>query len=101
VVKASRAGLGALAELFEHIEKFLRRLETYINVPPTPELQEVIVKVMAEVLSVLAVATRVIEQGAISELKPVMDNCCWLTHVKERLSLSSWDILILMMRCVG
>jgi hypothetical protein len=60
--------MGAVAELFEHIEMFLRRLETYTKVPPTPEMQEVIVKVMAEVLSVLAVATKVIEQGKTSEL---------------------------------
>jgi hypothetical protein len=60
--------LGALSELFEHIVKFLRRLDTYMKVPPIPEIQDVIVKVMAEVLSVLAVATKVIEQRPIRKL---------------------------------
>jgi hypothetical protein len=60
--------LDALAELFEHIDKFLRRLDTYTKVPQTSEIQEVIVKVMIEVLSVLGIATKLIEQGTSSEL---------------------------------
>ncbi|KAH9956480.1 hypothetical protein BGW80DRAFT_253370 [Lactifluus volemus] len=52
-----------LAELFQRIEKFIRRLESYTKVTPTPELQEVIVNVMTEVLSVLAIATEVIALG--------------------------------------
>jgi hypothetical protein len=60
--------LGALAELFGHIFKFLRRLDIYTKVPQTPEIQEVIIKVMTEVLSVLGIATKVIEQGTSSEL---------------------------------
>jgi hypothetical protein len=57
------SSLGALAELFEHIEKFLRRLDIYTKVPPTPEMQKVIVNVMTEVLSVLGIATKIVEQG--------------------------------------
>jgi hypothetical protein len=60
--------LGVLAELFEHIEKSLKRLVTYTKVPPVPETQEVIVKAIAEVLSVLGVATNVIKQEITSEL---------------------------------
>jgi hypothetical protein len=54
---------GALAELFEHIKKFFKRLEIYARVPPTEGLQEVMVKVMVGVLSVLAIATKKLEQG--------------------------------------
>jgi hypothetical protein len=57
-----------LAELFQRIEKFIRRLESYAKVTPTPELQEVIVNVMAEVLSVLAIATAVIARGKAGEV---------------------------------
>jgi hypothetical protein len=60
-----RSTLGTLAELFKHIVKFLRCLESYMNVLPMPEIQEVVVKVMAEVLAVLAVVTKVIEQRPI------------------------------------
>jgi hypothetical protein len=60
--------LDALAELFRRIEEFFRRLETYTMIPPTPEMKEVVVKVMAEVLSVLAIATKELEQRNPSEL---------------------------------
>ena len=71
MVKAAGAShdstLNALAELFKSIETFLRRLETYTKIPSTPKIQEVVVNVMAEVLSVLAVATKEIGQGKTSE----------------------------------
>jgi hypothetical protein len=62
------SALGALAELFRHIAEFVRRLEIYTKNPITPEIQEIIIKVMAEVLSVLAIATKVIERRGRSEL---------------------------------
>lgn len=62
------SALGALAELFGHIAEFVRRLEIYTKNPITPEIQEIIIKVMAEVLSVLAIATKVIERRGKSEL---------------------------------
>jgi hypothetical protein len=72
VAKAFGASNGnslyAIAELFEYTEKFLRRLDTYTNIPQTPEMQEVIVKLLTEVLSVLGIATKVIGTGTSSEL---------------------------------
>jgi hypothetical protein len=71
VAKAAGAShdstLSSLAELFTYIETFLRRLETYTKVPSTPDIQEVVVNVMVEVLSVLAVTTKEIGQGKTSE----------------------------------
>ena len=61
-------GPDALVELFERIGNFLSRLETYAYVPPTVAMTEMTVKVMVEVLSILAVATREIERGKASEL---------------------------------
>jgi hypothetical protein len=58
---------GALPELFQHIEKFFRRLGTYTRVPPTLQMKEIMVKVIAEVLSVLAIATKELEQGKASQ----------------------------------
>jgi hypothetical protein len=57
------SSLGALAELFERIEKFLRRLDIYTKVSPTPDVQEVIVNVLTEVLSILGIATKIFERG--------------------------------------
>ena len=56
--------------LFERIESFFRRLETYIGLPRTTEMMEMIVTAMTEILIILSLATREIEQGNISELTP-------------------------------
>lgn len=57
----------ALLELFECLSGFLKRLDVYINIPPTSIMREIIVKIMAELLSVLALATNQIKQGRLSE----------------------------------
>jgi hypothetical protein len=57
-----------LATVFERIENFFRRLETYVEVPPTAEMTDIIVKIMVEVLSILAIATKQIKESRTSEL---------------------------------
>ena len=46
---------------------FFRRLEMYTEVPLTAEMTEVIIEIMAEVLSVVGIATKEIKQGRASE----------------------------------
>jgi hypothetical protein len=46
---------------------FLKRLEVYTTIPPTPMMTELIIKIMAELLSVLALATKQIKQGRLSK----------------------------------
>jgi hypothetical protein len=58
---------GALPGLLERIETVFRRLETYIKVPMTAGMTEAIVRVMTEVLCVLAIATKEISQNYPSE----------------------------------
>jgi hypothetical protein len=53
--------------LFERIEGFFRRLEAYIDVPSTAGMTDTIVKIMAEILFILAIATREINQNKASE----------------------------------
>lgn len=62
-----RASYDALADIFECIENFLRRLMIYTEIPPTPAMTEAIVKIMIELLSVLALATKQINQGRFSK----------------------------------
>jgi hypothetical protein len=52
------------------MENFFRRLEAYIMVPPTQGMADIIVKVMIEVLVILAIATKEINQNGASELIP-------------------------------
>ena len=53
--------------LLESIEHFLKRLDIYSKVPPTPAMTEIIVKILVELLSSLALATKQIRQGRSSE----------------------------------
>ena len=57
----------ALVDLFESIESFLSRLDIYTKIPLTPAMKGVIVKIMAEVLSTLALATKQVKQGRLRE----------------------------------
>ena len=57
----------ALLELFECLGNFLKRLEIYANIPPTPIMTDTLVKIMVELLSVLALATKQIRQGRFSK----------------------------------
>src|SRR5579863_2845694 len=57
----------ALLDLFECLGSFLKRLEIYTNIPPTPIITEIVVKILVELLSVLALATKQIKQGRFSK----------------------------------
>ena len=63
----------ALADFLESIELFLKRLDIYTNVPPTPAMTEILVKIMVELLSTLALVTTQIRQGRQSEF--VFSSC--------------------------
>jgi hypothetical protein len=61
-----RASYDALVDLFECIESFLRRLGIYTEMPLPPAMTEMVIKIMVELLSVLALATKQINQGRFS-----------------------------------
>jgi hypothetical protein len=67
VAKDARASEDTLIDIFERIEMFFRRLEIYTGVPPTSEMMDIIVRIMAEVLSILGIAMKEIKQGRMSE----------------------------------
>ena len=58
----------ALIDIFERIENFFKRLETYTEVRPSAAMTDIIVKIMVEVLNILGIATKEIKQGRTSEL---------------------------------
>jgi hypothetical protein len=57
----------ALVDLLESIEHFLSRLGIYTRIPSTPAMDEIVVKIMVEVLATLAQVTKEIKQGRSSE----------------------------------
>ena len=62
-VKDTTASYDTLVDLLESMEGFLSRLDIYAKIPTTPIMAEIIVKIMIELLSTLAVATKQVEQG--------------------------------------
>jgi hypothetical protein len=46
---------------------FLNRLEIYTEIPPTEAMNEIIVKILVELLTTLALTTRETKQGKLSE----------------------------------
>ena len=63
------ASYDALVEIFRCIESFLLRLRIYTEIKePADALTEVVIKIMAELISVLALATKQIKLGEFSAL---------------------------------
>jgi hypothetical protein len=67
VVKGVIDDYSALAYLFESIGHFLNRLEIYTEIPPTETMNGMIVKILVELLSTLALTTKETRQGKLSE----------------------------------
>ena len=77
-----RSSYEALVDIFECIENFLRRLKIYTEIPPTPAMTDILVKIMVELLSVLALATKQINQGKFSE-SPFLENVAGLKSLQR------------------
>jgi hypothetical protein len=65
-VRDVRASHGTIIDIFERMESFFLRLEIYVEVQPTTEMRDIIIKIMVEVLSILAIATKEINQCRLS-----------------------------------
>jgi len=66
--KSVKGSYNALVEIFECIEGLVRRLMIYTKIEqPTPAMTEVLIKIMAELISVLARATKQVNQGRLSK----------------------------------
>jgi len=57
----------ALVDLLDSIENFLKRLDIYTKIPPSHAMDEIVVKIMVELVSTLALATKELKQGRPSE----------------------------------
>jgi hypothetical protein len=65
VIKDVGASYDALVDLLESIEHFMSRLDIYIKYPPTSStaaMKEIIVKIMVELLSTIALVIKEIKQ---------------------------------------
>jgi hypothetical protein len=66
-IKDVNASYDALIELLETIEHFLNRLDIYTNLPLTGAMGKIIVKIMVELLSTIALVTKQITQSRPGE----------------------------------
>ncbi|KAH9003298.1 hypothetical protein EDB86DRAFT_2826476 [Lactarius hatsudake] len=88
----------ALVDLFECIGNFLRRLRIYTDLPLTPSMADIIVSIMVELLSVLALATKQTKQGRFkkfakkllgeSEIEAVLQRLDRLTQEEGRMTMA-------------
>jgi hypothetical protein len=88
----------ALLDLFECIGNFLKRLEIYTTIPPTSLMTDIIIKIMVELLSVLALATKQIKQGRFSTCAviytPHMAQCSTEKFTKKLLGESEIEVVL-------
>ena len=68
VVKDVVASQNKIIRLFERINFFLQRLNIYTKIPLTNDFTELLGKIMAELLSILAISTKEMTDGKTSEL---------------------------------
>ena len=71
-----------LADLLESVEQFLNRLDIYTKTPPTVSSTEIVIKILVELLSILALATKQLRQGKLSE--PVLGEILYYLTVQRR-----------------
>ena len=65
--KDDNASYNALVDILESIDHFLNRLDIYTNIPPTAAMSRMVFRILVELFSVLALATKQFKQGRISE----------------------------------
>ena len=65
-IKDASTSYDALVDLFDSIERFLIRLAFYTTITLNAAMRDTIVKIMVEILSTLALATKQVKQGKLS-----------------------------------
>jgi hypothetical protein len=66
-VKDALEDYDTLADLLQSVEHFLNRLDIYTKIPPTDGMTEIIVKILVELLSILALATKQLQKRKLGE----------------------------------
>lgn len=57
----------AVVDLLESVERFFRHINIYAQIPHSPALDEMVVNIVLELLTTLALATKRLTQGQMSE----------------------------------
>jgi hypothetical protein len=62
------ANYKTITDLFERIQLFLQRLNSYTGIPLTNDFRELLGNIMAQILSILALSTKTMTERRTSEL---------------------------------
>jgi hypothetical protein len=89
VTKDVVASYDTLVNIFERTENYLKRLKIYSGIPLTTDVIEILGKIMAQVLSVLALSTKEMKQRRISE--PISSICPSSLIVLQRGFSINWQ----------
>ena len=92
--KYVRESYDALVDIFECIETFLSRLKIYAGIQPTPALTQMVIKILVELLGVLALATKQINQGRLSTSGSIFlgsDVNRWVDPLQRNLQGNYWE----------
>ena len=54
-------------DVFNRIEHFFKRLDKYVGITPTTAMTDMIVEIMVEVINILAIVTKEVKSGRLSE----------------------------------
>ena len=71
----SNSNFDTLADLLESIAHFAGRLKIYTRIPPTPELDAIVVRIIVELISTLALVTKKLTQRRQRELVSSLLTC--------------------------
>ncbi|KAN0133396.1 Ankyrin repeat-containing domain protein [Lactarius tabidus] len=85
------ASYDALLELFECIGSFLKRLEIYIKISLSPLMTEIIVKIMAEMVSILSQAKKQVKQGRFKQFAKKLLGDSEIEKIMRRLDRLTQD----------
>ena len=83
------ASFDGVVDLLESIEHFLQRLDIYTRIPPTPAMDDILVKIMVELVSTVALATAELKQGRPSE-SPLADVFSYSVQRRENRKTPFW-----------
>ena len=65
--KGVNTSYSELVDLLETIERLLKPLTIYTQIQPTPYMDEIVAKIVVELLSILALTTKELKRGQPSE----------------------------------
>ena len=65
--QAAKTSYSALADLLKSMDRLIKPLDIYAQIPHTPIMDKIVFKIMMELLYTLALATKDLQQGGKSE----------------------------------